>query len=336
MKKDEFEVKLNEAKEDILNRHKSEEINLRKIDETQFEELFFTTMQKLIGEKLHVEYKEGSTIFPDIGCPPYGVEIKTTKADKWVCLGNSIMEGTRRSGVNHIYIAFLKKGGEPDIRVAPYDDSISDIKVTHSPRYEVNMNISKDHTIFSKLEISYEQFRDDQEKIQKLRHYYQSNGIESWWLDAETGETSTGMELKLFGQLPTAQKTNLKVELFALFPEILKKQYGQAATYLIFKYGIFNSSFRDMVSAGGQEGILIDNKSERVSKSIANLVHLLPEIVSYINSHTEIVAQQWGIEPETNLVDLWFTRCETYLEEVDISKPSISIKEIYETIISKE
>lgn len=328
MNKHEFLKVLEKVKEKILTTY--DDKKLSNLSETEFEKVFADTLKTTLPDQIEVEYRKGSTIFPDIGCGPFGVEIKTTKADKWVCLGNSIMEGTRREGVEDVFIAFLKKGGTPDIRVGAYDSSISDIKVTHSPRYEVNMDIQTDQTIFTKLNVPYDVFKDDLEKIQRLRQYYKEKGVESWWLDDETGETTTGMELESFGDLEKETKNKYLVEIFALFPEMLNKQYGSAATYLVSRYGVYDKSFRDKISAGGQKDININGQTEKISQSIAHLINLLPKIVDFINENTDLVAQQWGII-DSDLVEYWFNKCEYYLGETkDVAKPTLTLKQIYE------
>ena len=334
MTSNQFESILETVRNDLLSRHTLGQINLTTIKDTDFEGLFAHTLSKKLNGALTVDYREGSTIFPDIGCAPYGVEIKTAKADKWICLGNSIMEGTRRDRVEIIYVAFLKKGGIPDIRIRPYDASISDIKVTHSPRYEINMDISYNQTIFSKLEIPYSEFKDASNKIQRLRRYYQDNGVDSWWLDEETGETVTTMNLISFGTLPTERKHELLTEIFALFPEILKKQYGQAASYLVMKYGIFNPSFRDMVTAGGRETMLLNGSSINVSRSVFNLISLIPSIIDFINNKPELVTQQRGIQNDGHLAEYWFQLCEEYIYEMRLIEPLISLRTIYDAAIN--
>ena len=333
MNSDVFLTILNQVRQDILDTYSAQD--LKSFSDTKFEEVFAKTLEMQTMSEFSVDYQKGSIAFPDIGCTPFGVEIKTTQSNKWLCFGNSIMEGTRRSGVDTIFIAFLKKGGTPDIRIGAYADCISDIKVTHSPRYQVDMDIEGGQTIFRKLNISYDEFKDDVDKIQKLRKYYQEKGVESWWLDEKTGEVTTDMELISFGSLDRVTKDKYLVEIFALFPEMLNKQYGSAATYLISRYGVYDKSFRDKISAGGQKTLIINGQEERISMSVAHLISLLRQIVDFISNNTELMSHQWG-EVNIDFVAYWFSRSEFYLDQSDIKKPSLALKELLTTTFQIE
>lgn len=47
--------------------------------------------------------------FPDIVAAKYfGVEVKSTKEDKWTLIGGSVAEGTRVEDVKHIFLLFGK------------------------------------------------------------------------------------------------------------------------------------------------------------------------------------------------------------------------------------
>ena len=83
--------------------------------------------------------------FPDIMATNYcGVEVKSTKDDKWTSIGSSIVESTRNATVENIYMLFGKLGGNPpEFKLKPYQDCLSEIAVTHSPRYVINMELSE-------------------------------------------------------------------------------------------------------------------------------------------------------------------------------------------------
>lgn len=89
--------------------------------------------------------------FPDIIAEKYyGVEVKSTKENHWTSTGSSIVESTRDKNVENIYMLFGKLGGKTaEFKCRPYEDCLSDIAVTHSPRYLINMELTKEQTIFS-------------------------------------------------------------------------------------------------------------------------------------------------------------------------------------------
>jgi hypothetical protein len=137
-----------------------------------FEEHVAAVMKEIIGET--VQYERGSSRFPDIAIPPYGIEVKFTKADKWTSTGNSILESSRHPDVKYIYLCFLKAGGVPDVLIKPYDKVMSEIVVTHYPRYRIDMTADK--SIFDKMGIKYDDFRTE-DPISKAKDYYPKMGL---------------------------------------------------------------------------------------------------------------------------------------------------------------
>ena len=101
------------------------------------------------------------------------MEVKSTKADSWTSTGSSIVESTRIKEVESIYMLFGKLGGEhAEFRCRPYEQCLSNIAVTHSPRYLIDMNL--EDTVFDKMKVEYNTFRllEETEKIAKVRDYY--------------------------------------------------------------------------------------------------------------------------------------------------------------------
>ena len=83
--------------------------------------------------------------FPDILAEKYyGIEVKSTVSDSWTSTGSSIVETTRIKDVEDIYMLFGKLGGDvPQFKCRPYQDVLYDIAVTHSPRYLINMELTR-------------------------------------------------------------------------------------------------------------------------------------------------------------------------------------------------
>lgn len=57
------------------------------------------------------------------------------------------MESTRNKDVERIYMTFGKLGGSPAFITKPYEDCLSEIVVTHYPRYLINMKLEHGNTI---------------------------------------------------------------------------------------------------------------------------------------------------------------------------------------------
>jgi hypothetical protein len=127
--------------------------------------------------------------FPDIIANKfYGVEVKTTKQNHWTTTGNSVLESTRVDGIERIYMLFGKMINPIEFKCRPYEDCLSDVVVTHSPRYLINMDLQAGQTIFDKLDIPYNTLRNFPNPIKPITDYYRQflkPGEEVWWLDQE-------------------------------------------------------------------------------------------------------------------------------------------------------
>ena len=144
--------------------------------------------------------------FPDIMASDFcGVEVKSTKDDKWTSIGSSILESTRNVTVENIYMLFGKLGGNPpEFKLKPYQECLSEIAVTHSPRYLIDMELTKNETIFYKMGTTYDELRTSPEAIDKVRRYYRNKAQKEnryempWWITTDNVETSKPFNITLW------------------------------------------------------------------------------------------------------------------------------------------
>jgi len=164
---------------------------------------FENTIELISGQK-----------FPDIIAKRYyGVEVKTTKQNHWTTTGNSVMEGTRVDGIERIYMLFGKMVSPIEFKCRPYEDCLSEVVVTHSPRYLINMDLEEGETIFDKLDIPYETLRKSPNPVKPIIEYYRQflkPGEEVWWLDQEESK-STGLIIKLWNNLSLDTRKDYEV-----------------------------------------------------------------------------------------------------------------------------
>ncbi|OCG42703.1 hypothetical protein [Gilliamella sp. Bif1-4] len=221
-----------------------------------------------------VNYFKGGHQFPDITYTfssgrTFGIEVKSTKSsgNSWVTNGNSIL-GKTSIKVIDTYIIFIKynqKGLE--IKTKRYEDSISDIVVTHSPRYKIDLSISNDNTFFKKSGISYSQLNNCNDPIKLIVDYFSAQGETAWWLPNEiTDKTSPAIisSLSEFKQKEPLLTDEIYGKAYVLFPEILfltsnQYKYNNLAKWLMKNYSITDASLRDKFSAGGKTYIKIQN-----------------------------------------------------------------------------
>ncbi|MDD9867915.1 MAG: hypothetical protein OXU73_01115 [Candidatus Campbellbacteria bacterium] len=239
--------------------------------------------------------------FPDILAKEYfGVEVKMTKKNTWLSRGNSIFETSRVKEVKRIYILFGKFGGKFDVRYGPYQDCMSSIKVTHSPRYVVNMDLPQDESIFEKMGINYNNFRESDKKIQLVKEYYKGqlkDGEELWWIDDEKEETHISPVIHPFQNLDEEEKERFVIDAMILFPEMFGKsslKFERAAIYLIAKHNAVCPNLRDIFTAGGQREI-----------EVGGLVHLVPQIYEKLFERASLIRKRIFEIKEDKLLYYW-------------------------------
>ena len=278
--------------------------------------------------------------FPDILANKYfGVEVKMTKEDKWVSTGNSIFETTRVENVEKIFILFGKFGGKRDVRYKAYQDCLSSIKVTHSPRYIINMELTDDDSIFKKMEIDYETFRNYGDKIRLVKEYYKKqlkDGEDLWWIDEEYNIVSP--IVRPFQKLDQSEKENFVIESMILFPEIFGNnplKFERVAIYLITKYNVVCTNIRDVFTSGGKQEIIIKKKKYNIPQIFSKMherARMIEEKIKMVDIDT--LLYYWRIEKlEKDRVSQWknfLNKVSNPINQEKIENPSqISVVDIF-------
>lgn len=275
--KDQFLKILDESKKRLL------QSDLKSIKSgEEFESRLLTVIQEVCSScKITDLERTGKHSFPDIRIGRFGIEAKFTVGDSWVTTGNSITESTKKDDFDLIYIFFCKQGkkNKSDILFKPYEECLSDIVVTHSPRYKINMELPSNETIFKKMDIDYVSFCKGN-PIEKAKDYFKKNikkGEQFWWID--TGVTPI---IRIFSDLDKSSQESFKIEALILFPEIFSRsprKYDGPTLRLFQEYQARCSSFRDLFTAGGQVTIKISSsKSVKVPKIFHYLHHYAKQI----------------------------------------------------------
>lgn len=236
--------------------------------------------------------------FPDIIAEGYyGVEVKTTKENRWTSTGSSIVETTRIKDVESIYLLFGKLGGNPaEFKCRPYEDCMDGITVTHSPRYLIDMSISENDSIFKRLGITYDDFRVAPDKIDRVRDYYIKSALKQgkhempWWIGANDNLT----KFRLWNELDISTKKDLCAKIVILFPEVFNSDYRYAALWLCTRHSVVCMNMRDPFSAGGKLRFLNGRPlAEPIPHVWNNLRKWMPSIKDAFNSkefESEIMA----------------------------------------------
>lgn len=279
--------------------------------------------------------------FPDIQVKKfYGVEVKSTKKNHWTSIGSSILESTRIADVSRIYMTFGKLGDPVEFRSRPYEDCLSEIAVTHYPRYKIDMELKKGETIFDKIKIPYDELRKMDNPVAPVSKYYKSQlqpGESLWWTsDQKIEEQYVAPTIRLYSYLSTEEQEELKVRLYTMFPQILGNKidkYNKPALFLISRYGVVNPSFRDMFSAGGQIPFPLNNGKQIKMPAAFGRIAKHKELINEILEETpnQILAENWGVKyiDENDKLSQW---CHLCASEYATTKDNLGYETAYDVL----
>lgn len=246
--------------------------------------------------------------FPDILFGnKFGVEVKSTKENSWISTGSSIVESLREEQVKKVYLLFGRLSfPNIDFRCKPYEECLYDIAVTHSPRYLINMDLTnRNQTIFGKMQIKYDTFRESPNQIELVRDYYREKfrtsgkkGEMPWWIGPDSNislDTFPALQasgnIRMWDILDRATQEGLKACAYILFPEILGNEttkFQNLALWLCSRHSIISSSLRDKFSAGGRGNIYVNGRVKwtNMPKVICNLLIQLDTIRHVFETHS--------------------------------------------------
>lgn len=262
--------------------------------------------------------------FPDITVNGYGVEVKYTKKDTWLAVGNSIFEGMRDHDVRNVYILFGKAGGEPEARWSKYEDCITHVRVSHAPRFVVQMEQDAPK-LFDSLEVSYDEFwpLEAHEKMRHIRDYARGRlreGERLWWLD-ETEAHALPLQVRLYTRLSDSEKRMFRAEAAILSPKVCGSRwtrggkYIDVALYLLTQHGVFCPQARDLFSAGS---VALKSDPRRggnyILRALLDIEDLMRDAAKRLEA--PLFVEYWGadIPPDERLVE-WLRRADGYAKD---------------------
>lgn len=341
----EFESLLNKTQCLMQRWAKKDEPHFKGITSDRFEEDVFESLKttsKGTTFANHIDLVRGHK-FPDIVARNYfGVEVKVSKQNHWKTTGNSVLETTRVSNIQRIYLFFGKTFAPVQFKFRKYEECMSDIAVTHSPRYLVDMDLQPQDTIFKKLGIEYDALRTLKNPIREVVKYFRKNarpGEEPWWMEGagdEEGNIYT-QNVRLWRNLENTRQDEIRIEAMALFPEVFGNsgnKYQNVVVWLAARHGVVNSSLRDIFTAGGQEELVINNKKYRkIPKIFYHLQANAKQAIKIVkNLESNDIERYWGIvkkDQERSILDIWTERVLKYshasLIKANVAKPEAFI-----------
>lgn len=239
------------------------------------------------AERLDIEIRHlGKHHFPDIVIEnktdheKLGLEVKYhMRDDSWKTTGNSAYESLTEDGLAKIYLLFGHfKKTPPDFRIEPVDQCLSDVTITHSPRYIIDMEYRRDFC-GRELGIPYEDLRRID---RKQREVY----VNTYIAKSKYAELTS-----------VADKERLIAQSFVLFPEIFsqndKIRYRRMSVWLFAK-NILCRNVRDFLSASGKQKIDIIGPVE------------LPRVFSRLYERRADIRNEIAAFPQIVLANSWY------------------------------
>jgi hypothetical protein len=298
----------------------------------EFQTALFECLKAICDEKGNIDCKQtGEHIFPDILIDNFGIEAKLANGDKWISTGNSVTESTKIQDLEDIYIFFLQQNNdEQKFKFRKYEECLSDIVVTHSPRFAIDMDLKEGTSVLDQMKIAYKEFNKTPRKLQRIREYLKSKvkeGQELWWIDEDKDESISPI-IKDYSALSKLEKEKFIADVFIIFPDILSNsntKFIKPAVFLLREYQVLNSHFRDEFSAGGRDKIKIGkNKKIDVSRVLLNLFRNANKIEKNFDKiNLELIKEYWDDNSLTkeNLRNRWLQKIDNVKIDENI-KPS--------------
>lgn len=303
--------RLRSITKDIEKKLQSEKLsgkNKKKMTGADFEEIVYNSLLEAgFKEKeiTHSPQKFPDFILEDLeDGDKIGVEVKKTDAAKWEVIGGSIYESLKND-IEDTYVLMAKLGGsDPEVRLKKYDECIADLKVTHSPRFSLDLDLEKGEDYLTRndakdlLELSGDELN---RKIRKLLRTQKS----TWW---------SGGETTAFSDLTKEEKEIYLNEGIALFPETFKGDYRKFTPWLVYNCFVWCGNVRDIFSAGGNK--YIEDMHIYVSaimyRALQNAASIKQRILEMTQDEQE---KFWGKsteDPDARL-EYWITLVDTNL-----------------------
>ena len=284
----------------------------------------------------------GGQRFPDIVANKfYGIEVKTTTQNHWKTTGNSVLESTRVGDVERIFMLFAKLANPIEFKCRPYEECLSEVVVTHSPRYLIDMNLPVGKTIFDKMETPYDTLRKKENPLGSVVDYYKSKlkpGEQLWWID---NNNMSNLSIKMWKNIEKEKKKEILTKIMVLFTEIFgnnNKKFERIPAWLVTREGIVTPNIRDLFSSGGIGNWLIESKIyENIPRIFLNLFDNLDFVLETLVQTSAIeLSEYWGIKTtETKKISDWIELVSENSRKISDAQ-HLNIKQILTEIIASK
>lgn len=325
--------------EHVLNRtvgileHEARSGDRAYLDPRAFEGKVLGALRQIAG--VEAEPTHHPHAFPDHKINGFGIEVKHTKKDSWMSVGNSIFEGMRDPEVEDVYVIFGKMGGYPEVRWKKYDDCITHVRISHAPRFVVDMEAPS--RLFTTIGIPYTDFSklSAEDKMRHVREYARGRlrpGERLWWLeDQEEPEHTLDIQVRLYMRLEPEEKLQLRAESALLCPQIVgpsrakRSKYEAVAMYLLTQHGVIAPQTKDLFSAGSvalRQSQIRGGNYVRRSLQDSDIQGLMRAAAEYLEN--ALFVEYWGHScPPDKRIEEWLRQADEHAKDL---KPAVRWK----------
>lgn len=210
----------------------------------------------------------GGHAFPDVSITGsgIGIELKGATSNRKFN-GNSVVASTMLPNLKKIFLMYWI-GNSGDIGCKDYFDCVATPVVTHSPRFQLDIDLDKNSSMFGTEpgkvgavdEVIFSSNGIDSEKIIKwMSDKAKRNNETPWWISTDESLPSGSTGITKFTNMPEDKKRYFLKCAFLSFPKILDKtsptKYNGLFEWAIQTHSAYTT--RDDYSAGGQVSIAL-------------------------------------------------------------------------------
>lgn len=230
-----------------------------------------------------VSYKPNSTRFPDIIIDSwFGVEVKSSKSSKET-LGNSSVQ--RGIGLKEIYTAIFTE--HEFVKMVPYEEIISGIKVDHNPRFGLRLDGESAFNFRKTFNCTFVEYlnKSVEEKHGMVRSYLlNSSSVQDWmWYhgrDDDFAVSTIGKNLLIAWR--NLDKGHFRIEVLSLKPRwVIEGNHEKLREWTLKKYGAIGA-VKDVFSGGGKKAAK-NQKDIKLPKVFYWMDYCLEEIYKYLH-----------------------------------------------------
>lgn len=236
---------------------------------------------------------------------------------------------------------FAKLASPIEFRCRPYEEVLSEVVVTHSPRYLIDMKLEPGNTIFDKINMHYDELRQKDNPVKPIVNYYKSKlkpGEELWWMDTEGDSKPSNIIIRIWNNVSRKDRIELKNRAMVYFPELFgngSDKFGRLAVWLVTREAVVCPNVRDLFTAGGREDCVVSGIDYKmVPRVFLNLFNNIPRIVEVImQASVSELSEYWGVNTsEDNKIIDWIDLVNAYASTVSGAR-HLNIKQILTKLI---